>query len=64
MKIIGNIYLRFIFGNMMLSLANLDLFTNILGGWVGRCGWKKIENKVHLRPAEAETRTELGKIRI
>ena len=49
-------------GHMMLSLVNLDLFTTILGGWVG--GWmglsQKIENKVHLSPAEAEIGAELG----
>ena len=44
---------------MMLSLVNLVLFTTILGGWVG---WLKIENKVHLSPAEAEIGAELDNI--
>ena len=38
----------------MLSLVNLTLFTTILGGW------QKIENKVHLSPAEADIGAELG----
>ena len=42
---------------MMFSLVNLDLFATILGGW----GWEKIENKVHLSPAEVEIGAELGK---
>ena len=48
----------------MFILVNLDLFTTILGGWVGGWGWEKIENKVHLSPAEAEIWAELGNMKI